>query len=107
MLKAKDVCEALGRTYDSRAVARVVALERMLERRLPHEQRGGFAAILNALEYQVEEGAGDTSVVRPLGEALLSLARVHQLDSATVSQLTRTLDQLHCHISARTHRSTR
>jgi hypothetical protein len=82
-------------------VAWVSALEQKLDRRLPPERLGAYAAILNALEYQVEEGQGDPCVVRHLGEALLALAVAHQLEVALVKDITQTLGLLHGHVSSR------
>lgn len=86
--------------YDEQAVAWIAALEERLGRRLPDDCFGGFAAILNAIEYQVEEGPADPTVLRHLGEALLALAAVHRLPVATVKDITQTLGFLHSHAAA-------
>jgi hypothetical protein len=90
-----------GGGYDEQAVALIRAIERQLARlRLGH-RLGAFAAILSALEYQVEEGEGHPSVVRHLGDALLALAAIHTLPVAAVKDITQTLGRLHGHVSAR------
>jgi hypothetical protein len=87
--------------YDEQAIAWIEALERRLARRLPDDRFGAFAAILNAIEYQVEEGRADPTVLRHLGEALLALAAAHQLPAATIKDVTQTLGRLHHHATAR------
>src|SRR5262249_24704842 len=64
----------LADAYDEKAVAWIHALEETLDRHLPNERIGGFAAILSAIEYQVEGGRAHPIVLRHLGEALLALA---------------------------------
>lgn len=74
------------------------SLETRLERRrLEHFHH--FAAILNALEYQVEEGEGDPVVVRCLGEALLAVAVTHAWPAAVIKEITQTIGRLHGHVS--------
>lgn len=73
-------------------------MERRLDR-LRLERFGHFVGILNAIENHVEEGDGDPTVVRLLGEALLALAAVHRLPESTVKYLTQTLGQLHSHVA--------
>jgi hypothetical protein len=87
--------------YDEQAVAWIEALEGRLARRLPDERFGAFAAILNAIEYQVEEGQADPTVLRHLGEALLALASAYRLPVATIKDVTQTLGLLHSHAAAR------
>jgi hypothetical protein len=87
--------------YDEQAVAWIEALEGRLARRLPDDRFGAFAAILNAIEYQVEEGQADPTVLRHLGEALLALAAAHHLPVATIKDVTQTLGRLHSHAAAR------
>jgi hypothetical protein len=86
--------------YDERAVGWIASLENRLARRLPDDRFGGFAAILNAIEYQVEQGQADPRVLRHLGEALLALASVHRLPLPVVKDITQTLGQLHGHVAA-------
>jgi hypothetical protein len=92
--------EHLDDTYDEKAVAWLEKLERKLGR-LQLERFEAFGAILNALEYQIEEGEGDPSVVRHLGEAMLALATVHGWPAHVTKEVTQTLGQLHSHVSAR------
>jgi hypothetical protein len=80
-------------------VALIAALEERLGR-LRLERFGAFAAVLNALEYQVEEGEGRSSVVRHLGDALLALATEHGWPAAVVKDITQTLGLLHSHVEA-------
>jgi hypothetical protein len=87
--------------YDEQAVAWIEALQGRLARRLPDDRFGAFAAILNAIEYQVEEGQADPTVLRHLGEALLALAAAHHLPAATIKDFTQTLGRLHSHAAAR------
>ena len=87
--------------YDEQAGAWIEALEARLARRLPDERFGACAAILNAIEYQVEEGQADPSLLRHLGEALLALAAAHPVPLATVRDITRTLGRLHSHAAWR------
>jgi hypothetical protein len=76
----------------------IESLENRLERRrLDHFHH--FAAILNALEYQVEEGEGDPAVVRCLGEALLALAVHHGWPAEVLKDVTQTIGQLHSHVA--------
>jgi hypothetical protein len=86
--------------YDEQAVAWLERLERKLGR-LRLERFEAFGAILNALEYQVEEGEGDPSVVRCLGEAMLAVATAHAWPPHVIKDVTQTLGQLHSHVSAR------
>ncbi|HMJ79449.1 MAG TPA: hypothetical protein VK592_00220 [Candidatus Dormibacteraeota bacterium] len=78
-------------------------MERRLDR-LRLERFGHFAGILNAIENHVEEGDGDPTVVRLLGDALLALAAVDRLPEATVEYLTQTLGQLYSHTAKRRER---
>jgi hypothetical protein len=87
--------------YDEQAVAWIEALEARLALRLPDDRFGAFAAILNAIEYQVEEGQADPTVLRHLGEALLALASAHHLPLATIKDVTQTLGFLHSHAASR------
>jgi hypothetical protein len=73
-------------------------LEKRLERRRL-EFFHQFVAILNALEYQVEEGEGDPTVVRCLGEALLAVAVRHDWPAEVVKDVTQTIGQLHSHVA--------
>ena len=61
---------------------------------------GALLRSINAIENQVEEGDGDPTVVRHLGDALLALAAVHQLEPRTVKKLTQTLGELHAHLTS-------
>lgn len=92
-MRARDV-------YDEQAVAWIADLEQRLGR-LRLDRFGAFVAVLNALEYQVEEGEGHSSVVRHLGDALLALAAVHGWPAAVVKDITQTLGLLHSHVEAR------
>lgn len=85
--------------YDERAVGWIASLEHRLGRRLPDDRFGGFAAILNAIEYQVEQGQADLTVLRHLGEALLALASVHRLPPPLLKDITQTLGLLHGHVA--------
>ncbi|MGH8432244.1 MAG: hypothetical protein ACREUF_17760 [Solimonas sp.] len=91
--------------YDEKAVAWIEALEEKLARRLPDERFGAFATVLNAIEYQVEMGQADPTVLRHLGEALLALASVHHLPVPTIKDITQTLGHLHSHAAALNHAS--
>ena len=86
--------------YDQQAVAWIAELEQRLGR-LQLERFGAFAAVLNALEYQVEEGQGHPSVVRHLGDALLAIATVHGWPATVVKDITQTLGLLHSHVETR------
>jgi len=86
--------------YDERAVGWIEALENRLGHRLPDDRFGGFAAILNAIEYQIEQGQADPTVLRHLGEALLALASAHRLPLPVVKDITQTLGLLHGHVAA-------
>jgi hypothetical protein len=89
--------------YDEQAVAWVAQIQQRLER-LPLDHRfGAFAAVLNALEYQVEEGEAHPAVVLHLGEALLALAAANRLPVPVVKDITQTLGLLHGHVSTRAH----
>lgn len=81
-------------------MAWIAGLEQRLDR-LQLERFGAFAAVLQALEYQVEEGGADPSVVRHLGEALLALASAHHIPVAVLKDVTQTLGLLHGHVVAR------
>ena len=84
--------------YDEQAVAWLESLEKRLERRrLEHFHH--FGAILNALEYQVEEGEGDPIVVRCLGEALLAVAVTHAWPGDVIKEITQTIGRLHGRVS--------
>jgi hypothetical protein len=96
--KAKALCETMGGTYDEDAVRPCRTMERLLDR-LHVERFGHFAGILNAIENHVEEGDGEPSVVRHLGDALLALAAVHKLKPRTIKRLTQLLGQLHSHVA--------
>jgi hypothetical protein len=72
----------------------VHAIERLLQRQRP-ERQGDLIAILNAIEYHVEEGMGVPIVLRHLTDALLAMADVVHLDSCTVASISRQLDKLH------------
>lgn len=85
--------------YDEQAVKWLESLEKRLERRRL-EYFHQFGAILNALEYQVEEGEGDPIVVRCLGEAMLALAVRHGWPAEIVKDVTQTIGQLHSHVAA-------
>lgn len=87
--------------YDEQAVAWIEALEGRLARRLPDDRFGAFATILNAIEYQLEEGQTELTVLRHLGDALLALASAHHLPVATIKDVTQTLGRLHSHAAAR------
>ena len=89
--------------YDEQAVAWVAHIQRKLERLQLDHRLGAFAAVLNALEYQVEEGEAHPTVVFHLGEALLALATVHRLPVPAIKDITQTLGHLHGHVSARAH----
>jgi hypothetical protein len=98
-LSARALCEAMGGTYDQAAADPCRALERTLDRpRL--ERYGHFAGVINAIENHIEEGDGDPTVVRHLGEALLALAALHQLQPRAVKNLTQILGELHRHVAA-------
>ncbi len=97
-LSARHLCETLGGSYDDRAARLAASLERTLTR-LRLDRFGHFAGIINAIENHVEEGDGDPAVVRHLGDALLALAAVHQLEPRTIKKLTQTLGELHGHVS--------
>jgi hypothetical protein len=84
--------------YDEQAVEWIESLEKRLERRQP-EYLHQFTAILNALEYQVEEGEGDPDVVRCLGEALLMVAVVHVWPTEVIKDVTQTIGRLHSHVA--------
>jgi hypothetical protein len=85
--------------YDEQAVKWIESLEKRLERRrLEHFHH--FGAILNALEYQVEEGEGDPTVVRCLGEALLAVALAHTWPAEVIKDITQTIGRLHGHVAA-------
>jgi hypothetical protein len=86
--------------YDEQAVAWIEGLEERLARRLPDDRFGAFAAILNAIEYQVEEGQAHPSVLRHMGDALLALASVHDLPPTTIKDISQTLGQLYTHVVA-------
>lgn len=86
--------------YDEKAVAWIEALEERLARRLPDERFGAFAAVLNAIEYQVEQGQAHPTVLRHLGEALLALASAHGLSTPVIKDITQTLGLLHSHAAA-------
>ena len=86
--------------YDERAVEWIAELEERLDR-LPPERFGAFESVLNALEYQVEEGEADPCVIRHLGDALLALATVHRLPLPSIKYITQTLGLLHRHVSDR------
>jgi hypothetical protein len=90
--------------YDEKAVEWIAALETRLDR-LRLDRFGAFAAVLNALEYQLEDGDADPSVVRHLGEALLALAAVHRVPLPALKDITQTLGLLHGHVVARAHAS--
>ena len=87
--------------YDEQAVAWVSQIERRLARLHLDHRFGAFAAVLNALEYQIEEGEAHSTVVRHLGEALLALATVHRLPVPAIKDITQTLGLLHGHVAAR------
>jgi hypothetical protein len=91
----------LDDVYDEQAVAWVSQIERRLARLHLDHRFGAFAAVLSALEYQVEEGEAHPIVVRHLGEALLALAAVHQLPVPAIKDITQTLGLLHGHVAAR------
>ena len=100
---ARALCEALGGTYDEAAVRYCRTLETTLERLQP-ERLGHFVGIVSAIENLVEEGDGDATVVRHLGEALLALATVHRIHGPALKKLTQTLGQLHGYVAARDRR---
>ena len=95
-----DIDEMLPELYDREAVAQCEELEEMLARRLPEVILGGFVSILNAVEYQVEQGQADPTVLRHLGEAILALAVAHHLPVALVKDITQHLGALHAHVVA-------
>ena len=86
--------------YDEQAVAWVAHIQRKLERLQLDHRLGAFAAVLNALEYQVEEGEAHPAVVLHLGEALLALATANRLPTPAVKDITQTLGLLHGHVCA-------
>jgi hypothetical protein len=86
--------------YDEQAVEWIAKLEERLGR-LHLERFPAFAAVLNALEYQVEEGEGHPSVVRRLNDALVTHASVHGWPAAVVKDITQTLGLLQSHVEAR------
>jgi hypothetical protein len=90
----------LDEAYDAQAVAWLEQLERRLGR-LRLERFNAFGAILNALEYQVEEGLGEPTVVRHLGDAMLALADAHGWPAPVIKDVTQTLGHLHGHVCAR------
>ena len=98
-LSARHLCETLGGTYDEHAARLAESMERTLAR-LHLDRFGHFVGIINAIENHVEEGDGDPTVVRHLGNALLALAAVHQLEHRTVKKLTQTLGELHGHLTS-------
>ena len=86
--------------YDEQAVAWIAELEQRLAR-LRLERFNAFAAVLNALEYQVEEGEGHPSVVGHLRDTLVAFATVHGWPAAVVKDITQTLGLLYSHVEAR------
>jgi hypothetical protein len=66
-----------------------------------------FRSALNAIEMQIEDGQGDPTVLRHLGEALLALAVIHQLPVRVVKTITQVLGELHRHASDLAGRSGR
>ena len=100
-MEASYIDDADDDGYDQHAVAWVRQIEQKLAR-LPLDHRfGAFAAVLSALEYQVEEGEAHPNVVRHLGEALLALATVNRLPATVLKDITQTLGLLHAHVSER------
>jgi hypothetical protein len=95
-----DIEEILPALYDRDAVAQCVELEEMLARRLPEEILGSFVSILNAVEYQVEQGQANPMVLRHLGEAILALAVAHHLPVPLIKDITQLLGALHAHVVA-------
>ena len=87
--------------YDEQAVAWIASIEETLARLHLDARFGAFAAVLNALEYQVEEGEAHPIVVRHLGDALLALATTHRLPTRALKHITQTLGLLHRHVAAR------
>lgn len=79
--------------YDAKAVAFVDTIERILQQLHP-ERLGEFIAILNAIEYDVEEGTGNPLVLRHLVDALLAMIEVVHLDVRAAASITRHLDAL-------------
>jgi hypothetical protein len=84
--------------YDQRAVKWLESLEKKLERR-QLESFHHFGAILSALEYQIEEGEGEPTVVRFLGEAMLAVATTHAWPPEVIKEVTQTVGRLHGHVS--------
>ena len=81
-------------SYDSKAVAFIDAIERILQRLHP-ERQGEFIAILNAITYDVEEGTGHPTVLCHLEDALLAMADVVHLDARATAAIKWQLDALH------------
>ena len=79
--------------YDPNAVAVVESIERTVQQLHPDRQ-GEIIAILNAIECHVEEGQGDSGVLRHLTEALVALAAIVRMDARVVTVITRKLDKL-------------
>ncbi len=90
-------------SYDPTAVAFVDTIEHILQQLHP-ERQGDFIAILNAIEYHVEEGSGDPIVLRHLADALLAMGAVVHLDARAVAPISRQLGKLHSRV-ARSGRS--
>lgn len=93
------ISEAIGSSYDERAVQLVAALERFLAPRHRH-----FGAVLNAIEYMVEDFSANPRVISQLGDALVSLAELHHLAPASTKKLDQILRQLKDHVSSASRR---
>jgi hypothetical protein len=79
--------------YDANAVAVVESIERTVLRLHPDRQ-GEVIAILNAIEYHIEEGQGDPGVLRHLTDALVAMGAIVRLDPRVITLINRKLDQL-------------
>lgn len=80
-----------------------IEIETILENRYV-EHQPQFAAILAAVESQVEEDDADPTVVRHLGDAVLALAVVDRVSAPDIRKITQLLGQIHDHVATRASR---
>ena len=93
--EAKALCEAMGGTYDERAVQMVLTMDRQLGHLPIDHLPGQFKSILGAIEVQVEDhGQAEPEVLRHLGQALLALAKARGLTPSVIANLEGLLSKL-------------
>src|SRR5262249_39538836 len=95
----KYLCETTGGTYDQDAVQLVAAVERLVGRR-----HGHFGAVLNAIEYMVEDCSANPRVISHLCDALVTLGEVHRLAPPTMTKLHDLLCRIQHHLDATARR---